>query len=175
MKNKIVINNNYTIVVEDKNKKFIELLERNKLVRKASNGEYKLTKIGLVWFLGEKKLYEEELADKDMPSFNDKDILIAITSEDPYVALKDVFERDFFPKVIRWINKKIKNVKVNEEDKNKIGGEFASKLKKYLELDKGRVIFEKNALILVRELISAIEKWYSYENKPYDLPGGDNV
>lgn len=110
------------------------------------------------------------LADRDMPEFNSEDIKNAFISKEPLVALKNVFPRDFLPKVIRWIEKKLSNVSVESGSENMVGGELRAKLNKYLERDQGQKIYNENAETLVRELLRSYDEWNNQEIKPMDLP-----
>lgn len=127
-------------------------------------------------FFGESKmtlrqiLEQEGLADRAAPQFNESEIIEAFMSEEPYVNLKRVFDRDFFPKVIRWVERKIKEVEAPENAEKMKGGEFGARLGKYLDKDKGEWQFESNAEMMARELLNSIDKWNDYEIKPKDLP-----
>lgn len=108
------------------------------------------------------------LADTELPQFNQTEILEAIISDKPLVALKNVFPRDFYPKVVRWLERKLKDIEVSKEAENEVGGTFKAKLDKYLE--KETVYYESNAEALVRELISSYEEWDEKVVKPKELP-----
>lgn len=116
------------------------------------------------------QILEQELENKEFMQYNEEEIEDAISSDNPYSELKKVFPRDFLPKVMRWIEKKIKNVEVTDKSKNLEGGEFRAKLDKYLDKDKGDEAYNNMVEMLVRELLHSIEKWNEYETKPKDLP-----
>jgi hypothetical protein len=118
----------------------------------------------------EQILEQMPLSDRDIPQYNESDIIDAITSDNPEVNLKKVFPRDFLPKVMRWLEDKLKDVKVGKDAKNIVGGELRVKLDKYLEAEEGEDTYEDNAEMLVRELLNSIDKWNEYETKPKDLP-----
>lgn len=108
------------------------------------------------------------LADTEIPQFNQTEIVEAIVANKPLVALKNVFPRDFYPKVVRWLERKLKDVEAPEDSENELGGTFKGKLDKYLEKD--TIHYESNAQALVRELIKAYEEWDEKVVKPKDLP-----
>ena len=108
------------------------------------------------------------LADTDIPQFNQADIIDAIMSKKPKVALKNVFPPKIYPKVIRWLEKKLSDIKPPEGSEEEVGGEFAGKLDKFLE--KNTINYESNAEALVRELLAAYEEWERQKNKPQDFP-----
>lgn len=116
------------------------------------------------------QILEQELENKEFMQYNEEEIEDAISSDNPYSELKKVFPRDFLPKVMRWIEKKIKNVEITDKSKNLEGGEFRAKLDKYLDKDKGDEAYNNMVEMLVRELLHSIEKWNEYETKPKDLP-----
>lgn len=115
-------------------------------------------------------LEQDGLADRSKPQYNESEIIDALMSDEPYINLKRIFERDFFPKVIRWIEQKIKKIKPQKNAEKLKGGEFGARLGKYLDKDKGEQQFESNAEMLTRELLNSIDKWNDYETKPKDLP-----
>jgi len=117
-----------------------------------------------------RQVLEQELENKELMRYNEEEIEGAIASDNPYSELKKVFPRDFFPKIIRWIEQKIKDIEIKEKDKNVEGGEFKAKLDKYLDEPKGQKTYENMIKLLVRELMRSIEKWEEYETKPKDLP-----
>lgn len=108
------------------------------------------------------------LEDMEIPSLNKSEIIEAVTAEKPMVALKMVFPRDFFPKIVRWLERKLSDIEVPKEAENEVGGVFKAKLDKYLEKD--TVTYKSNAETLVRELLASYEKWDEKVVKPKDLP-----
>lgn len=111
-----------------------------------------------------------DLADRTDPEYSEKEIIDALQSEEPYLELKGIFDRSFFPKVERWIDKRLAKVKVDPEAKKLKGGELRAKLDKELDKDKGDREYDINTEIFARELLDSIDKWNQYENKPENLP-----
>lgn len=108
------------------------------------------------------------LADTEIPQFNQTEILEAITSKKPLVGLKNVFPTTLYPKVVRWLKRKVKDIEVPKEAENEVGGTFKAQLDKYLEKD--TINYESNAEALVRELIASYEEWQEKVVKPKELP-----
>jgi len=117
-----------------------------------------------------KKLNEDdiEIPRFDTTKYNEEDIIDAFISEKPEVKLNDVFGEDFWPKVKRWLDIEFKDVKINDEEKNIVGGELRAKLDKYLEHESAE--YEDNAKNLTRELMNSYKKWSEKEIKDKDLP-----
>mgnify|MGYP001111089841 CR=1 FL=1 len=97
--------------------------------------------------------------------YAEQEILDALISNNPYIELKEIFPRDFFPKVVRWLAKKLKM-----KESNRFSYDLKKELEIYLEKARGEDIFNDNAKILTRELLNSIKKWNNYVNKPLDLP-----
>jgi len=115
----------------------------------------------------------EQFTDKDFNpnsfEYREEDIRDAILNEKPYIKLKEIFKPDFWPKIERWLNNELKNIKVDEEEINRPGGELKAKLEKYLEADTDR--YDDNVETLGREIINVYNKWNQKEIKDMDLPG----
>jgi hypothetical protein len=117
-----------------------------------------------------KSLKEDDI---DMPRFettqySDEDIIEALLSEKPENELKSVFGEDFWPKIKRWLDVELKDVKVSDEEKEIIGGELKAKLDKYLEREEPE--YEENAKDLARTILNSYKKWSEKEIKDKDLP-----
>jgi hypothetical protein len=141
-----------------------ELVRRHKHIRYGKEKIFEGKKMKLNDILNEL----EELEDKEHIAFAEEDIESAIMADDPYNELKKVFPRELLPKVYRWLERKLKKVKVPEEAENLEGGEFGAKLDKYLEKDSND--YEENVELLVRELLASYDKWEEYKTKPRDFP-----
>lgn len=110
------------------------------------------------------------LADREDPQYSEEAIIDALQSEEPYLDLKGIFDRSFFPKIERWLDKRLAKVEVDPEAKKFKGGILRAKLDKELEKEKGDREYDISTEILARELLSSIDEWNKYENKPKDLP-----
>lgn len=108
------------------------------------------------------------LADTEIPQFNQTEIGEAIMAKKPFVELKNVLPRNIYPKVVRWLKEKLKDIKAPKGSENEIGGELKGKLDKFLEKD--TIHYESNVRALVRELMRAYEEWEEKLTKPEDLP-----
>jgi hypothetical protein len=104
----------------------------------------------------------------DRFEYREEDIREAIISEKPYLELKKIFTSEFWPKLERWLNSELKNIKVTEEETNRPGGELKAKLEKYLEVNTDS--YEENVGILAREIINSYEKWDKKEIKDMNFP-----
>lgn len=123
--------------------------------------------------LVEQSLFEDEddLSKFEIPEYNEEDIEDALKSNKPEVELKEVFGADFWPKVQRWLNQELKDIKITKEDANVIGGPLRAKLNVYLE--KEEQSYEENVKSLTRAIINAYKSWSEKQVKDKDLPQED--
>lgn len=105
----------------------------------------------------------------ELPQYNESDIIQAFMSDKPEVELRDVFGDEFWPKVLRWLNIELKDIKVNKSANNLVGGPLKAKLDIYLEKDDAQ-LYQENAKALSRALQNSYKKWNEKEIKDKDLP-----
>lgn len=105
----------------------------------------------------------------ELPQYNEGDIIQAFMSEKPDVELRDVFGDEFWPKVQRWLNIELKDVKVDKGANNLVGGPLRAKLDIYLEKDDSTT-YPENVKALARALQNSYKKWNEKEIKDKDLP-----
>lgn len=112
----------------------------------------------------------EQFSDFDPDSFEykEQDIRDAIIDEKPYIKLKEIFQPDLWPKVERWLNNELKNIKINDDEANRPGGIMKAKLEKYLEVDTES--YESNIDTFVRSILNAHANWDKKEIKDLNLP-----
>jgi hypothetical protein len=113
-------------------------------------------------------ILSEIIIQDKIPDFDVDAIVEALLSNSPEDGLYEVFEDEWYPKIYRWLEEKLKNVKPTLEWKEKKISEFHAKLATYLEIDTNDSI--DNAKILAREIINSYEDWNEYDVKIKDLP-----
>lgn len=117
------------------------------------------------------KQLKEEVPDYQIPEYDQGSLIDALMADKPELELEEVFGESFYPKVKRWLDNKLKNVRIPSNASNLVGGKFGAKLDNFLE--KNEVSDEEyrdNAATLAREVLNAIEEWDNMVIKPMDLP-----
>jgi hypothetical protein len=106
----------------------------------------------------------------EIPEYDQGALIDALMSEKPDIELKTVFGEAFYPKVMRWLDLRLKKIKVPDEAKNYVGGSLKYKLDQYLEKDNEEDAYEENAETLSREILNAINEWDKKVIKDMNLP-----
>lgn len=113
----------------------------------------------------------EVVPDYEIPEYNVGSLIDALTANKPYLALEEVFGEAFYPKVKRWLDDRLKNVKAPKDADNLVGGEFGAKLDTFLQKETtSNDEYRDNAELLAREILNAIKEWDKRVVKPQDLP-----
>jgi len=105
-----------------------------------------------------------------VPEYDQGALIDAIVSEKPDIEIKKVFGEAFYPKIARWLNERLKKIKVSPEATNYVGGPLKYKLDAYLEKNKDEETYQENAETLSREILSAIKDWDKKVVKDINLP-----
>lgn len=113
----------------------------------------------------------EEVPDYEIPEYDEGALIDALVAEKPDIQLQNVFGEAFYPKIKRWLDKKLANIKVPEDVDNLVGGEFKYRLDTFLKKeDVSEDEYGDNAEILSREILQAIDEWDKKVVKDQDLP-----
>lgn len=116
---------------------------------------------------------KEEVPEYEIPEYDEKALRDAIMDNKPELELEEVFGEAFYPKVERWLNNKLKKIKIPSDAGNYIGGEFKYKLDIYLKKDdEAPDMYEDSVETLARELLNSIEEWKMKVVKDPELPSG---
>lgn len=118
------------------------------------------------------KLHEviDDLSGIEIAEFDSASVRDALSSEKPEVKLKNAFGEAFWPKIKRWLDKKLKSIKISKEEEDLIGAPLRPKLEKYLKKDSDQ--YEANIETLIREISNVYNEWKDEEFKDKDLPLG---
>ena len=108
--------------------------------------------------------------DYEVPEYDQGALIDALMADKPDLELKTVFGEAFWPKVLRWLNLRLKKIKASLESNNYIGGPLRYKLDQYLEKGEDEDVYEENAETLSREILGSIEEWNKKVVKDMNLP-----
>jgi hypothetical protein len=116
------------------------------------------------------KALREAVPEYEIPEYDEGALVDALMSNKPALDLKEVFGEAFYPKIIRWLEKRLKKINVPPEVTNYVGGPLKYKFDTYLEKNKDEDTYRDNAEVLSREILKAIEEWGKKVMKDNDLP-----
>ena len=113
----------------------------------------------------------DEVIIEEPPEWDIDELAEKLASNAPEDGLMSIFGQQYFPKVHRWLEAKLRKIKPYEEWAEKKESELQAKIKTYI--DAGKVSTQRrvsNARILAREILNAYDEWEEYDIKMQDLP-----